>query len=184
MHSVLRDQLRDLYNGAKPLARRFEAPAFLRGLGPIHLNWHTQSRRLGFLTFHWFVVDYFRRVGGPGFLGGVPPYTTRELGRLGATYDADVPVPSGGLDELRQFSGSIEGWHNNAHMAISMEDGVDLMNALTNIWLRQFWRLHFFINREFEKKLKAYGRGVVTGPRPSAVIAYLENNFHWAVREI
>ena len=101
-----------------------------------------------------------------------------------ARFDADVAVPSGGLDELRRFSGSIEGWHNNAHMAISMADDVDMMNALTNIWLRQFWRLHFFINREFEKKLKAYGRQVTPNPMPSTVIKYLEDNFHWAVREI
>lgn len=182
MHSVLRNRLSAIYREASQTRTGSKAQTYLRLLGPIHNTWHsTRARRLGFLTFHWYVVGYFKRIRGPQFLGGISPYTTQQFAALGAPYDADVNVPSGGLTELEDFSRSIEGWHNDTHMNISMADGVDLMNALTNIFIPQFWRLHFFIDNEFQRKLRDYGRGVVSNPTPANVIRYIENNSHWAV---
>jgi hypothetical protein len=42
---------------------------------------------------------------------------------------------------------------DEAHMVVGMASGVDLMNARTNVFLPQFWNLHFFINARFEKQL-------------------------------
>lgn len=184
MHSFLRTQLENTYQTAKGAA----APRALRYLqlfGPIHNQWHGPGlRRLGFLTFHWYVVRDFKRIRGPQYLGGTGAYTRKQLSNMGQPYDADVAVPSGGLTELQNFTMSMEGWHDDAHMAISMNDGVNLMNPLTNIFIPQFWKLHFFINKRFEEKLRAYGRGVVSNPTPARIIEYIETNFHWTMPAI
>ncbi len=64
------------------------------------------------------------------------------------------------LQELIAYSTAIEGWHNEAHMVVGMANGIDLMNPRTNVFLPQFWNLHFFINARLEEHLTSYAAAV------------------------
>ena len=50
----------------------------------------------------------------------------------------------------------MENWHNQAHMAVEMATGENMMDPATNIFLRNFWRLHYFINARFLEALALY----------------------------
>ena len=65
----------------------------------------------------------------------------------------DVNVAS-----LAGFSQAIEGWHGQAHMAVGMAIGreTEMMDPTQNIYLREFWRLHYFINGRFLPELRRY----------------------------
>jgi hypothetical protein len=80
-------------------------------------------------------------------------------------------VGQGDLAGLENFSSDLEAWHNGAHMNIGMAIHKNLMNPRTNVRIREFWRLHYFINDRFEKQLGNYGGA---GSNVSQVIASLE----------
>ena len=183
MHSNSKAQLEQLKNYAMefpsgPLRRS----AFLNGLAPIHVTWHSTPVSHGFLLFHWEVIKHFKAVGVPAQFGGVTAFTTTQLSGFGAPYDVNVTVTQGDLAGLRAFSAAIENWHNGAHMSIQAATGLNMMNAGTNIYLREFWRLHYFINAQFERKLRNY-RHVATQSIPT-VIAHLDSDHHSAVPRI
>ena len=183
MHNNSKAQLEQLKN----LAMQFPAgplrrTAFLNGLSPIHVAWHSTPVSHGFLLFHWEVIKHFKAVGGPVQFGGVTAFTTTQLSNFGAPYNVNVAVAQGDQAGLMDFSTAIQGWHNGAHMSIQMATGLNMMNAGTNIYLREFWQLHYFINAKFESKLKNY-RHVANQSIPD-VIAHIETNHHSAVRRI
>ena len=183
MHNNSKAQLEALKNYAMQFpvgaARR---TAFLNGLSPIHVAWHSLPVSHGFLLFHWEVIKQFKAVGGPAQFGGVTAFTTTQLSNFGALYNVNVTVAQGDTAALRGFSADIQNWHNDAHMRIQMATGLNMMNAGTNIYLREFWQLHYFINTRFETKLGNY-RHVANQPIP-AVIAHIETNHHNAVPRI
>lgn len=88
--------------------------------------------------------------------GGVTAYTPAQFTAFGHSYDVAAKASKGNLDSLAAFSHDIEGWHNEAHMAIGMATGVDMMDARTNITHVEFWRLHYFINAKFFQQLQRY----------------------------
>ena len=150
------------------------AKTFLTLLGPIHNNWHvlnnSSTESIGFLLFHWELIQRFNSVGGPAFFGGVTPFSTVELSSFGSPYDVAVTVHSANVGNLEQFSTDMEAWHDNAHMAVGMAFHIDMMKPKTNVRRVQFWRLHYFINDRFEEKLAQFSPGSAT----QAVITQLE----------
>jgi len=152
------------------------ARAFLALLGPIHESWHSTPTVHGFLLFHWEVIRHFRGTGGPTLLGGITPFSLSTFAnKYNSPYNVNVQVLAGDDQALSAFSAAVENWHNACHMRISMRDGVDLMNPRTNIFIRQFWRLHYFINARFEEKLRTYSPS--TTP-VSQIIANFETQNH------
>jgi hypothetical protein len=151
---------------------------FLNQLGPIHVAWHQAhnggTAQTGFLLFHWELIQRFSAVGGPASFGGVKAFTLAELTQFGAAYQVSVTVGHGDANALKNFSASLEQWHNAAHHHIGMHFGIDLMNPATNVKLKQFWQLHSFINAQFLKKLKTYN--TPTGGSVQAEVTALESS--------
>jgi len=147
--------------------RRTDPMAFLRQLSPLHVQWHRTplaARSLGFLLFHWYVIQNFKKARGPQvWPGGVRPYTTRDFGNFGWPYRVTTEATAGDIDSFAAFSLDIERWHGDAHMAIGMATGTPMMDAAQNIFHLPFWRLHYFINERFIEQLENYdGSGTVT----------------------
>jgi len=151
---------------------------FLKKLGPIHSQWHQAHNNgtssIGFLLFHWELVKRFKAVGGPVHFGDVVAFTTSQLASYNAQYDVTEVVRQADAASLEEFSSEIEGWHNNAHMAIGMFFHKNLMNPKTNVRLVQFWQLHYFINDRFEEKLGDFRSGASNSI--PAVVAQLESS--------
>lgn len=159
---------------------------FLRLFGPIHDKWHrTRTRRIGFLLFHWHVIESFKKVGGQQFLGGIRPYSLSDFRRMRVPYDVSTPISNGNIIELVDFSSAIEGWHGDAHMAIENIDNVPMMNPLINIQYPQFWRLHYFINSMLIGALRQYsGTRSLTSTQVSNWIDNIERTNHRYVPSI
>ena len=67
-------------------------------------------------------------------------------------------------------------------MQIQMTTGLNMMNPMTNIHLREFWRLHYIINAKFEAKLRSYRQsGSQSIP---VVIASMEAGAHSSLPRI
>lgn len=177
MHASSKAQLQAIRLRAMALPPGFgRARAFLSLLGPIHDNWHSTVTVHGFLLFHWQVIRHFRAVGGPALFGGISPFTTAQFAnRYNAPYNINIPVTPGNTQALAAFSAAVEDWHNGAHMRIEMRDGVNMMDPRTNIFVRQFWRLHYFINARFEEQLRSFDP---PGTPASGVVARIESNNH------
>lgn len=151
---------------------------FLQRFAPVHNRWHTTSLRnnLGFLLFHWHAIAGLKKCHADQIWpGGVQPFTLADWkNKFQWPYTVNNAVVSGDFNSLAAFSSDMENWHNNAHMAVMNVTGEDMMNPLTNIYLRNFWRLHFFINDRFLEALSTFdGNG-------SAVkqIGRIEKNYH------
>lgn len=183
MHNNSKAQLEALKNQAMLfLPRPNRRLAFLNGLGPIHFAWHTNARSHGFLLFHWEVIKQFKAVGAPAQFGGVTAFKASDLANFGTPYNVSVTVAKGDVAALRNFARMIEQWHDNAHEQIMMATGLDMMNPTTNLHLREFWRLHYFINAKFEAKLRSY-RHLSSQSIPT-VIAGIDANVHSSVPRI
>jgi hypothetical protein len=151
---------------------------FIRKLGPLHAQWHNKHNAgtgdLGFLLFHWELVQRFKRVGadkGVGGPAGIKPFSTQQLKKYKAAYSVKVPIAQADLASLEEFSFELEAWHNDAHMNIGTAIHKNLMSPRTNVKIPQFWQLHYFINDRFEDKLKNFGGA---GSQASTVVASLE----------
>lgn len=154
--------------------------AFIRRLGPLHAQWHTEHNSgqatLGFLLFHWELIQRFKKVGadqGLGGLSGIQPYTEAQLANFSAPYNVTDVVAKGDVTSFESFSGDLEAWHNDAHMQVGMATGHNLMNPRTNVRRPEFWRLHYFINDRFEAQLTTFAGGPTP---PATVVAQLEAN--------
>jgi hypothetical protein len=138
---------------------------FLQEFGPLHNRWHTTSLRnnVGFLLFHWHVVTAFKRCHADKIWpGGVHAFSLADWKRFDWPFKPIAKPRAGNFDSLAGFSSAIENWHNEAHMAVQMATGEDLMNPSTNVLLRNFWRLHYFIDARFLEALAAFdGAGPV-----------------------
>ena len=139
---------------------------FLKEFGPLHKRWHTTSLRnnLGFLLFHWHVVTAFKKCHADQiWSGGVQPFSSVDWNRFSWPYNLSTSVNAGDFDSLAAFSSAIEGWHNEAHMAVETVTGQNMMDPATNILLRDFWRLHYFVDARFLEALTAFdAKGSVT----------------------
>jgi len=183
MHNDSKAQLQALKNYAMQFpAGSARRNAFLNGLGPIHVAWHTNPVTHGFLLFHWDLIKQFKSVGGPKQFGSIKAFTAAQLANFGAPYNVNVTVGQGDIAGLRNFSLAIQQWHNGAHMEIQNATGLNMMDAGTNIFLREFWQLHYFINARFERKLRSY-RSSSNQSIPN-VIAQIESNQHSSVPRI
>jgi hypothetical protein len=159
MHSLTLNRLQAFEDEAR---RRSNSRVFLQLLSPLHAQWHAQrTRRVGFLLFHWHVIQHFRALALDGRLG-VEPYGTDDFGPGGPFEAVDWTAALGGvpdsesLGDLQLYSRAMEGWHNEAHMEIGMVTGLDLMNPASNVFLTEFWNLHFFIDSRFDEQLHSY----------------------------
>ena len=135
---------------------------FLSQLEAIHQNWHRRTfsaRRLGFLVFHWSVIEEFKRAKCPSiWTGGIRPFRPKDFKDFGWPYDVTVRAASKDIDSFAGFSMAIESWHNDAHMAVGTAFGIadDMMDPRVNIYHREFWRLHYFINSKFLPELRRF----------------------------
>ncbi len=156
---------------------------FLQEFGPLHNRWHTTSLRsnLGFLLFHWHVVTAFKRCHADQvWPGGVQTFTLTDWNQFGWPYNLTANVNSGDFESLAAFSSDIEGWHNEAHMAVENATGEDMMDPATNVLLRNFWRLHYFIDARFLQALAAFdGTGSI-----KSQISRLEKKYHSRLGEV
>lgn len=156
---------------------------FLQEFGPLHNRWHSTSLRknLGFLLFHWHVVTAFKRCHADQIWpGGIQPFSSADWAQFDWPYDLQPSIVAGNIDSLANFSSEIEGWHNEAHMAVENATGEDMMDPSTNILLRNFWRLHYFIDERFLEALVAFdGKGPVTQQ-----ITRLQKKYHSRLGDI
>ena len=156
---------------------------FLRRFAPLHNRWHASSLRnnLGFLLFHSHVKTALEKCHADQLWpGGVQPFTLANWTQFNWPYDLNATVGAGDFDSLASFSSLLEGWHNEAHMAVETSTGEDMMNPLTNIFLRNFWRLHYFIQDRFLEALNAFdGKGTA-----AKQIGRLEKKYHARLGEI
>ena len=132
---------------------------FLQRFAPLHNRWHTTSlqNNLGFLLFHWYTVMAFKKCHADQIWpGGVQPFTTTDWNQFNWPYNLSTNVAKSDINSLVDFSSRIESWHNEAHMAVETATGENMMNPLTNIYLRNFWRLHYFINDRFLEAINAF----------------------------
>jgi hypothetical protein len=150
---------------------------FIRRLGPLHARWHTEHNAgqatLGFLIFHWELIQRFKSIGadqGLGGLSGIQAYTEGQLANFGAPYNVGDVVNANDAESFEFFSSDLEAWHNDAHMQVGMATGHNLMNPRTNVRRPEFWRLHYFINDRFEEQLGNYRPGAT----PPSVVHQLE----------
>jgi len=150
---------------------------FLREFGPLHKRWHMTSLRnnLGFFLFHWHVTSAFKKCHADQIWpGGVQPFLSADWDQFDWPYDLSSNVTAGDFDSLSAFSLAVERWHNEAHMAVETATGQNMMDPATNIFLRDFWRLHYFIDARFLEALATFdGKGPVTQQ-----ISNLERNHH------
>ncbi|MBA3749962.1 MAG: hypothetical protein H0X03_03555 [Nitrosopumilus sp.] len=182
--------VRNLQRMADEAKRNGNPPLFLTRFSPVHVRWHGSSRIPGFLLFHWHAVEHVKDLGIDSMLG-VNPYVVNDFRPGGDFADADWDDymgsfgPSSTLDELAEYSFQLENWHNNSHMVIGNATGTDLMNPATNIFLREFWNLHFFINQRFENEMKSYAEANhPTINTAAAIVRHIENSHHRYVRSI
>jgi hypothetical protein len=115
---------------------------FLSRLAPVHRRWHGISfalRPVGFLTFHREVIGAFRSSLDSVGSGGLFPMAWDDPSY---PYDANLDA----IDDLRQFSNAIEGWHNIIHMQFPVAGFAD---PERNIYMRRFWSLHRLIDDKF-----------------------------------
>src|SRR5438477_4205810 len=133
---------------------------FLKKLGPIHFSWHHQHNagqaEIGFLLFHWELIQRFKKIGADAALGGITPFSLGDLTNFNSTYTVNVAVANQDIAAFQDFSDELELWHGDAHMNIGMAIHKNLMNPRTNVKIPAFWRLHYFINDRFEEKLKTF----------------------------
>src|SRR6266446_4958576 len=110
---------------------------FFKKLGPIHFSWHHQHNagqvEIGFLLFHWELIQRFKKVGADAALGGITPFALAELANFNSAYNVNVAVGKQDTTALEDFSSELEAWHNDAHMNIGMAIHKNLMNAHTNV---------------------------------------------------
>ena len=157
---------------------------FLRELGPQHYRWHRiprTTRSIGFLSFHWHVVSAFKKSHADKIWpGSIQPFSLAEWNQFGWPYNVTAQVMADDFDSFAAFSTAIENWHNEAHMAVMNATGEDMMSPATNIFLRNFWRLHYFIDARFLDALAAYDK---KGSVPQKV-ARMEKKFDARLGEI
>jgi hypothetical protein len=186
MHAALKAQLEGIATTA--LQKPAGAPrvnSFLNALGPIHRDWHSvppSARSYGFLLFHADLLRLLASVGAPAFFGGIPPYTRADFRHFGRPYNVTYHVAKGSITDLSTFSTDLEDWHNRAHMAIEMSTHLHMMDPLTNVKLREFWRLHAFVQACFQSRLRTFRR--VPGQTTDATITEIETVDHPAVPTI
>lgn len=180
MHDASKRQLQLLREQAMLGPTRRRSRIFLNGLAELHFDWHTTRRTYGFLLFHADVIGHFKAAGGPGRFDGVTPFTLDELSSFGAPYEVTTIASQDDPESLRGFSRELETWHNHAHMSVEMALGVDMMNPRTNIYVLEFWRLHYFIQARFAAELRRFRPGV---QQPTA-IARVEDAHHSFVPKI
>jgi len=164
---------------------------YLRRLSPLHYHWHRQvKRRVGFLLFHWHVIEHFRAVRLDREMS-IQADTRADFNPGGrfknAHWDATMAgVPdSKSLHDLVDYSQSVEGWHNEAHMVIGDVTGLDMMDAKANVFFPEFWGLHFFINERFEEQLGAYATAAgLASKKAAAIVARIEDEHPGTVSRI
>lgn len=192
MHSVLEQILESYEQRASELGTPNE---YLRRLAPLHLRWHTFSRGarpIGFLLFHWHLIEHFRAAGVEQQMQ-TTAYTVADFSAGGDFADARWPawmgdVPDAGdLQGLADYSLAIERWHNvEGHMVVGMVTGrgEDMMRPEVNIFFPEFWRLHYFINERFGEQLASYAQGAhpdlgLAGSRE--IVDHIEESHHAAL---
>jgi hypothetical protein len=145
---------------------RWAPNEYLRQLAPLHNRWHGFSRGarpIGFLLFHWHLIQHFKGSGLEQAMG-TTPYTVADFSPGGDFADSDWLAWMGSAPDatdvrgLANYSLALERWHNvEGHMVVGMVTGrgEDMMNPLVNIFFPEFWRLHYFINERFEEQLSS-----------------------------
>jgi hypothetical protein len=158
-HSMLRTSLKAAADAARTAA---DPMVFLNRLESIHPAWHLRTfvaRRYGFLTFHWVVIEEFKRAKCPSLWpSGIRAFTAADFTTFGWPYNVTSQARANDFASLATFSTDMEAWHNDAHMAVGMYFNIEdeMMNPAQNIYRPQFWRLHYFINGKFLAELRRY----------------------------
>jgi hypothetical protein len=189
MHSVL-EQILESY---QQQAQQEGSPSlYLRDLAPLHNRWHgfpRDTRPIGFLLFHWHLIQHFKGAG-LGQEMTTTPYTVQDFSPGGIFAESNWPEWMGGVPQttdlqgLANYSLAIERWHNvEGHMVVGQVTGrgMDMMNPLVNIFFPEFWRLHYFINDRFDDQLASYAQAAhpdLALATPRDVVNHLEETHH------
>jgi hypothetical protein len=166
---------------------------FLEELGPLHRRWHSiprTARTVGFLLFHWHVVQDFKTLRLNRTMGAHAD-SLDDFSRGGKFEEAGWKSHMGDvadaedLDGLLLYSEAIESWHNEAHMVIGEVTGAPMMKPRINIFYRPFWGLHLFINSKFDEQLRGYAsKAKLTTKQPSSVVQSIESKHRKYVKSI
>lgn len=120
---------------------------FLWEFAPVHDWWHSQpraTRPIGFLTFHWIVIQNF----GKTFSGGQIPVEPSPLFQFPGIFNNPGQFVNS-LDLLEEYSNDLESWHNQVHQSV----GGTFLDAAQNVYLSIFWQFHTFLNLRFVEAL-------------------------------
>ncbi len=194
MHNIL---ISAVDSAAQTAKSRGNPQYFLQRLGGqngLHVIWHFRGgrRSIGFLLFHWHLVEDFKSLRLNQSMG-VRPLVKRDFKLRGKYYSADADwdahmeglQPSKTLQELVRYSKRIEDWHNFAHESLMMISGQPLHDASVNIFYALFWDLHFFINNLFEKELRSFARSThLEVSSPVKIVQKLETDHHDSLADI
>jgi hypothetical protein len=76
MHSFTLDQLQSF----EDQARQEDSPhLYLQLLSPLHYQWHTTPRRIGFLLFHWHLISAMTNFGHQASINATAPECSYTL---------------------------------------------------------------------------------------------------------
>lgn len=182
---------------------------FLDRLANQHDSWHgTQPPILGFLLYHHFVVKNFRAIKLDQILN-VSPYSTDDFkagGKFEWQQEWDIPadpqrpeinrqvfetllqrwtsLPSAKtIDELATLSFRLQNWHNLVHYVVERATNKPMGNPLVNIYLTEFWNLHFLVEQQFERNLRSFGNSINLA-NIDEIVEHIEEEEHGRVGEI
>jgi hypothetical protein len=139
------------------------------------------SRQMGFLIFHWYAIRNFVRSGCPTLWGGgIRAFTLADFRSWTWPYIVTAQAQQNDIDSLVNFSQEIQDWHNRFHDIVTQITQAPFGDPTVNIYYREFWRLHYFINNQFLRQLSRYD-GVGT---PVQRIRRLEQAQHSRVVDV
>jgi len=183
-----------LFNIADEALRARNPRLFLDRFSPFHARFHMQNiRDLGFLTFHWCVIYYFRIIGLDRAMN-IMPYTINDFSTGGRFFTGNsfcsnwlssAPSPRS-VNDLILYSWQLELCHNDWHMAIETRTGTPMMDPYVNIYYPAFWNLHFFLNLAFEDQLNQYKSNIGGSSLATAyqVIQDIDRRYLGAIQRI
>src|SRR5215204_3340667 len=169
--------------------------AYLRQLAPLHNRWHGFSRGarpIGFLLFHWHLIQHFKGAGLER-AAGTTAYEVADFSPGGDFADSDWPAWMGDADQASDLQGvadyslAIERWHNvEGHMVVGMVTGrgEDMMNPLVNIFFPEFWRVPFLLNGRFGEAPPSHAQSMDADPGlrgAGEIVEHLEESHHAAL---
>ena len=163
----------------------------LSGQNGLHYVWHFRGGRntFGFLLFHWHLCAKVRELGM-----NIVPLTAEDFSAGGRFHEPRLDwntvmrpriQSARSLEDLAQFSNTLEFWHNGIHGVLARGSGLPMGDGAINVLYQLFWNFHFFIDSLFEWQLQNYGAS--SGMQfnlISDIVQYIESQDHAIIARI